>query len=640
MKRWLLLLLILVWPTLVMAQSQFGNDKVQSGSTCPPVAAPLSGVGTLYTCTGTGALYTWNGSAWTLVTGSGGSIGGTIASTQIAVGTAGDTIGGSSNFTKDSAGNVRLFSSDNATTGYLLDVVSESSSTNNPEQFYPRMLHSIFNFDGTGRITNKRVIPLDGEAFNNSTGTIDWSSSAELYAENISTGNWVTMIGAGARLFNDDTGTVTEMIAFQTSPADHFLNGNYGGGTVTSYTAFEGNGVNNNGTYGAVYGLHLKTQAGLTVTGNNHAINYDDIFVVDSTGAIYNGINSSKLVDVDASAFTAPALAGTGAGNVSNGDHRYKITVENLGGTVHTAGGAATVAVTVANNAVNGKVIVSTPAYCFSSTDVNRVRVYRDKNTDGVYKLVGTSNDTNCARDFIDDVADGSLGVTIPTTNNTEAQILSLSDASLGGPINAFGNHKIPLLNQPDASFASSEFQYYYMFPQDRQTADTPHMGVAIFGNQNDVPGGTGMYNTEGGHVVLQGGAESAGGQAFMCGGAAFPGTVGSGTFTDSLEGGCVTAYGSTATDAGRIEIVSGVAFAGAAANLNGGNVLIESGAPANGGHYGDLTMDLWRNVKLSGSGTFTLTGGMVAPAASGTRFLCISTTGVVTSSSSACSGT
>ena len=639
MKRILYLIIVLLWPTMVLAQSNFGNNKVQAGATCPPVAAPLSGAGTLYTCTGTGALYTWTGSAWSAVGSGTGTLSGTIANTQVAVGSGADTIGGSAGFTQDSNGNVVLVSSSSSTTDYLLNVDSESSSASGAEQFYPRMFHSIFNMNGTGTIVNKRVIPLDGEVFNNSTGRIDWSSSAELYAENISTGTWGTMIGGAARLFNDDSATVSEMVGFQTSPASHFANGNYGGGTVTSYTAFEGNSVNDNGTYGAVYGLHLTSQAGLTVTGNNHAINYNDTFIVDSTGAIYNGINSSQLVDVDASAFTAPALAGTGAGNVSNGAHRYKITVENTGGTVHTAGGAATVAVTVVNNAVNGKVIVSTPAYCFSSTDVNRVRVYRDKNTDGVYKLVGTANDTNCARDFIDDVADGSLGVTIPTTNNTEAQILSLSDASLGGPIQAFGNHKIPLLNQPDASFASSEFQYYYIFPQDRQTANTPHMGVAIFGNQNDVPGGAGMYNTEGGHLLLQGGAESTGGYGSLCGGAAFPGTVGSGSYTDALEGGCLTAYGSTATDAGRIEIVSGVAFAGAAANLNGGNVLIESGAPANGGHYGDLTMDLWRNVKVSGSGTLKIEG-LVAPAGSGTRFLCIDPSGVISSSASACSGT
>lgn len=592
----------------------------------------------MYTCTGTGALYTWTGSAWSAVGSGTGTLTGTIANTQIAVGTGADTIGGSNNFTKDSSGNVHLVSANSSTQDYLLNVDSESNAAGGDEPNYPRMFHSIFNLNGAGNIVNKRVIPLDGEVFNNSTGNITWSSSAELYAENVSTGTWETMIGGAARLFNDDTATVTEMVGFQTSPASHFANGNYGGGTVTSYTAFEGNSVNNNGTYGAVYGLHLTSQAGLTVTGNNHAINYNDTFIVDSTGAIYNGINSSQVDNYNGSDYANPVLAGAGAGNVSNGTHRYKFTLGNSGGTIQTSGGSATAAVTVVNNAVNGKVIVTVPPQCYPAiTGIGTVRVYRDKNSDGVYKFVST---TSCpARELVDNVADGSLGATIPTTNNTETPILYFSDGAVGNLPDSFGNHNIKLLNPVNAGL-TSEFNYYYILPQDRLTTSTPHLGIALFGNQNGVPATAGMYNTEGGHVVLQGGAESTGGQAFMCGGAAFTGTVGSGTYTDALEGGCVTTYGSTATDAGRIEIVSGVAFAGAAANLNGGNVLIESGAPANGGHYGDLTMDLWRNVTLSGSGTFTITGGMVAPAASGTRFLCISTTGVVTSSATACSGT
>lgn len=626
----------------VQAQTSIFSGPVLSGSICPPVAPP-SVQAAVYTCTGTGALYTWTGAAWVLVAGSGGTIGGTIGIHQVAFATAGDTIGGSSTFTYDPADqvaetpNLQLFNNSSGTQGYLMEVDSTSTAAGSTAN-YPRMFHSVFNMNGTGTLTGKRVMPASLEVFNSTTGTITWSSSAEVYAENLGNGNWTTMLGIGSRLFNDGVGTVGRMVGFGTSEIDHFQNGNYGGGTVTYYAAFEGTAVNNNGTYGDVYGLRLTDQSGLTVTGNNHAINYNDIFVVDSTGAIYNGINSSKIDDIDSSAYVAPALAGTGAGNVSNGTHRYKFTIENSGATIHTAGGTATSAVTVVNNAVNGKVVVSVPVICFSPTEFSAsVRIYRDKDSDGVYKLVGAA--TQCQRDYVDNIADGSLGVTVPTTNNTEFPIVTFSNASVSAPVNAFYSHTLALANPPNAA-ATSEFLYYYIFPEDRDTATTPHMGIALFGNQNDVPLGTGMYNTEGGHLVLQGGAESAGGQAFICGGAAFPGTVGAGIYTDSLEGGCITAYGSTATDAGRIEIVSGVAFAGAAANLNGGNITISSGAPANSGHYGDLLVNLWRNVTLSGSGTLTITGGMVAPASSGTRFLCISTAGVITSSASACSGT
>lgn len=534
--------------------------------------------------------------------------------------------------------NLQLFSSSNGTQGYLMEVDSTSNSAANPEQFYPRMFHSVFNMNGTGRITNKRVIPVDAEVFNNSTGTIDWSSSGEFYAENISNGNWGTMVGVGSRLFNDGSGTVTDMVAFQTSPLDHFPNGNYGGGTITSYTAFDGHGVNNNGTYGAVYGLHLLSQVGLNVTGNNHAINYNDIFIVDSTGAVYNGIHSSQVTDYNGSDYAAPVLAGLGAGNVSNGTHRYKFTLENTGGTVHTSGGGtATVAVTVVNNAVNGQVTVTVPAQCLSPQTVSFVRIYRDKNSDGVYKLVGTAG--ACFRTFTDNVADGSLGATIPTTNNTEEPVLLFSNASVGNAASADlqYNHHVPLYNPPIPGHSSDEFTYYYIFPQDRLTTDTPHKGIILEGNFNSATAT--VYETEGGKLVLQGGAEATGGFAFIGGGAAFSGTDGG----DALESSTVTCFGSTATTSGAIEITTGSGFAAAASNLNAGNIRIFSGTPANAGTFGNLTMDLWANITLSASTstvvTRTLTVG-TAGTQTGAVLLRGTTSGTVTLSTADAAGT
>lgn len=501
--------------------------------------------------------------------------------------------------------NLQLFSSSSGTQGYLMEVDSTSTAAGSTAN-YPRMFHSVFNMNGTGTVTGKRVMPASLEVYNNTTGTITWSSSAEVYAENIGNGNWTTMLGIGSRLFNDGSGTVGRMVAFCTSEADHFQNGNYGAGTVSYYAAFESSGLNNSGTYGDVYGIRLMDQSAITTTGNNHAINYNDIFVVKSTGYIYNAINSSKVNDYNGTDYAAPVLAGAGAGNVSNGAHRYKFTLENNAGTIHTAGGAATAAVTVVNNAVNGKVTVTVPAQCLSPQTVAYVRIYRDKNNDGVYKLVGTAG--ACFRTYTDNVADGSLGAVIPTTNNTEEPVLFFSNASVGNAANSElqYNHHVPLYNPPNPGHSSDEFTYYYIFPQDRLTTDTPHMGILLQGNFNSATAT--VYETEGGKLALQGGAEATGGYAFIAGGAAFAGTDGG----DALEGGSVTCYGSTATDAGRIEIISGVAFAAAASNLNGGNITIRSGAPANAGHYGDLTMDLWRNVTLSGSGTTAIAGGTI----------------------------
>jgi hypothetical protein len=107
MRKWLLLILILVHPSLLMAQSQFGNDFVLSGATCPPVNTPAH-TGTLYTCTGTGALYTWTGSAWVLTGGGSGTLTGTLATTQVAFGSGANAITGSADLTYVAAGETNL----------------------------------------------------------------------------------------------------------------------------------------------------------------------------------------------------------------------------------------------------------------------------------------------------------------------------------------------------------------------------------------------------------------------------------------------------------------------------------------------------------------------------------------------------
>lgn len=63
---------------------------VSRGVTCPPVAAPPAGAGVIYTCTGTGAAYVWNGSAWIAAGGSAGA-GTRLTAPAIPIGTDGTT---------------------------------------------------------------------------------------------------------------------------------------------------------------------------------------------------------------------------------------------------------------------------------------------------------------------------------------------------------------------------------------------------------------------------------------------------------------------------------------------------------------------------------------------------------------------
>lgn len=109
-----------------------------------------------------------------------------------------------------------------------------------------------------------------------------------------------------------------------------------------------------------------------------------------------------------------PALAGLGAGNLSNGTYTYKITAK-VSSTESTVGPASTT-ITVSDNSTNGQVALSS-----IWVDPNGVATARNiyRNTIAaptVFKLVGTIND-NTTTTYTDNVADASLGATAPTTS-------------------------------------------------------------------------------------------------------------------------------------------------------------------------------------------------------------------------------
>lgn len=86
-----------------------------------------------------------------------------------------------------------------------------------------------------------------------------------------------------------------------------------------------------------------------------------------------------------------------------------------------------------------------------------------------------------------------------------------------------------------------------------------------------------------------------------------------------------------TASAVNYLQITGGATTAGPTVSSQG-----ETNVPLNLTSKGTGTVSL----NATGSGSLTFGSGVVAPAASGTRYLCISTTGVVTSSAAACSGT
>jgi len=146
---------------------------------------------------------------------------------------------------------------------------------------------------------------------------------------------------------------------------------------------------------------------------NNTETTYTDNVADGSLGADMPGANATELTDPAATC--DDDLWNNGAGNLDNDDYNYKYTfVSAIGETdVSDAAGAA---VTVADNTVNGQVLVS--GIVAGPTGTTARKVYRTEGGGAAYKLLTTIAD-NETTTFLDNVADGSLGAAAPSSNDT-----------------------------------------------------------------------------------------------------------------------------------------------------------------------------------------------------------------------------
>ena len=113
------------------------------------------------------------------------------------------------------------------------------------------------------------------------------------------------------------------------------------------------------------------------------------------------------------------ALAGAGAGNLSNGVYRYRITFVTADG--ETEGGTISDTVTVADKTSDGKVSMS--GIPLGGLRVTSRRIYRTEADGSAYKLLATISD-NTTTVYTDNIADGSLGAGCPSTNTTDDPFL------------------------------------------------------------------------------------------------------------------------------------------------------------------------------------------------------------------------
>lgn len=142
--------------------------------------------------------------------------------------------------------------------------------------------------------------------------------------------------------------------------------------------------------------------------------------------------NQEPAPDAPTVAMASPAAAG----NVDNGAHRYLVTFVTADG--ETQAGTPSAAVTVADKAANGKVVVSDIPRGGSA--VTARKLYRTTAGGSTYLLLATIAD-NTTTTYTDNIADAALGAGAPSTNTTSdpeilrwiAQAREMAENAIGG---------------------------------------------------------------------------------------------------------------------------------------------------------------------------------------------------------------
>ena len=176
----------------------------------------------------------------------------------------------------------------------------------------------------------------------------------------------------------------------------------------------------------------LKKDGSVSITANWNIDGANTLFIDKTNGRVgigttgpgeklevYNGnilANRGNLKFTQETAPGAPTVAiNTTAGNL-NGTYTYEITFVTAQG--ETQGGTTSASVSPANQQVDLSAIPTG-----TSGVVTARKIYRTVAGGTQHKLVTTIND-NTTTTYTDNIADGSLGANVPTSNTTAAGIL------------------------------------------------------------------------------------------------------------------------------------------------------------------------------------------------------------------------
>ena len=204
----------------------------------------------------------------------------------------------------------------------------------------------------------------------------------------------------------------------------------------------------------------------LTLTGaggdrTGTADNLYDAAVFDDLFYLGNGVDGNLKYNgttVYNMGITAPvttatvALAGVGAGNLTNGTYSYKITFYNSSLGHESNPSSVTADVTVVDKTTNGKVAL-TDIPVSTDAQINQRRIWRTTVGGGVWLLLATIND-NTTTTYTDNLADTSLGIAIDGFGNGVPPVFSMIEiwqgyAFMAGPNSSYV--QFSKVNKPNA---------------------------------------------------------------------------------------------------------------------------------------------------------------------------------------------